>query len=159
VRFHGDQLLVDAEGCPSAGRLADSPACRETVIGALSERDVAGVYVRVEDTERACARDVAAFLLAAGRFAALCSPHDADLAARARRDPLGAARLAAGRADATARIAAETGFIEGSVRSASYRAAFGDAESCEDAQSRGDSGDLADGDTRAADEQVGEHRR
>ena len=139
MTFHGDQLLVDAERCPGAGRLAHSPACRETVIGALSTRDARAVCVRVNDTERACARDVAAFLLAAGRFVALCPAHNGELAARARRDPLDAARLAAGRSDRVTEIAAATGFVEGSVRFASYRAAFGDRDDQDD---RGDPGDV-----------------
>jgi transcriptional regulator GlxA family with amidase domain len=64
--------------------------------------------------------------MAAGRFVALCYLYDAALAARARRHPLEAARIAAGRGEPIARIAAETGFVEGSARFASYREAFGE---------------------------------
>jgi len=128
VTFHGDQLIVDSEACPERGRLADSPACRETVIEALSIRDAVTICTRVDDTERACGSDAAGFLLAAGRFAELCTPRDPSLAARVRRDPLTGARLAAARSDYTSRIAAETGFLEGAVRFGSYREAFGDRD-------------------------------
>ena len=127
VGFRGDRLLLDAEACPAAGRLADSPACREGLIGALAERDAEEISVQIAGTERGCAREAAAFLVAAGRFVTLCNPHDAALATRACRHPLEAARAAAGRGDPIARIAAETGFIEGSVRFTSYRDVFGDS--------------------------------
>jgi len=132
VRFRGDRLLLDAENCPGAGRLADNPACRGRAIGALAERDARAVCIRITDTERTHACGVAAFLVAAGRFVALCDSHNAALAARARRHPLEAARAAAGRDDPVARIAAETGFIEGSVRFASYRDAFGESAASDD---------------------------
>ena len=128
VTFHGDQLIVDAEDCPGSGRLADSPGCRETVVDVLSVRDATAVCVRVGDTERACASDATGLLFAAGRFAELCTTHDPALATRVRRDPLAGARLAAARSDYTARIAAETGLLEGATRFGSYREAFGDRD-------------------------------
>ena len=133
--FQGDRLLLDAEACPGTGRLADSPACRERVIEALAERDAGTVCVRAAESGRECRRDAAALLVASGRFVALCDPHDAAFAARACRHPLEAARAAAGRGDPIARIAAETVFIEGSVRFESYRDAFGD---CSDSDDPGD---------------------
>lgn len=124
VSVHGNELVVDAEACAGDGRLADRPGCRETVIDALSHRDVTTVCMRSDDVERTCSADAAALLLAAGRFVALCSVHEPQLAARARRDPLAAARLAAARSDPISRIAAETGLLEGAVRFGSYREVF-----------------------------------
>ncbi|PSP87440.1 hypothetical protein BRC90_10300 [Halobacteriales archaeon QS_4_69_34] len=120
----GDRLVVDATGCPADGRLADSPACRASVVGALATRDAESVCVRVDgaagDTERVYGDGATALLVAAGRFVALAEPHDTALAARARRDPLGAARAAAARSGPVARIAAEVGLVEGGWRVSDY---------------------------------------
>ncbi|QLD86289.1 type II/IV secretion system ATPase subunit [Natronomonas halophila] len=104
-----DRLHVDSDDCAGEGRLAEEPACRGTVVEALEDRDVTAVRTRASGFERAYEDDAAALLVAAGRFAEAAAFHDADLAARARRDPLGAARVASGRGDPLARIAAETG--------------------------------------------------
>lgn len=116
---------MNATKCPGRGRLADSSACRETVVEALAERDVALVSVRTDDNERVYGRDGTAFLLAAGRFAAYCEDHDATLATLARRDPFAGARIAAGRPDPIARVAAETAFVEGASVLEGYERAFG----------------------------------
>ena len=107
--FEGDRLRVDSDDCPGDGRLAESEACRSTVVAALEERDVESVCTRAAGFERAYEDDAAALLVAAGRFADAVAFHDEELAARAREDPLGAARVASGRGDTLARAAAETG--------------------------------------------------
>ncbi|PSP41174.1 type II secretion protein, partial [Halobacteriales archaeon QH_10_70_21] len=104
--FEGDRLRVDSDDCPRDGRLAESEACRSTVVAALEERDVESVCTRAAGFERAYEDDAAALLVAAGRFADAVAFHDEELAARAREDPLGAARVASGRGDTLARAAA-----------------------------------------------------
>ncbi|MBB6645831.1 ATPase, T2SS/T4P/T4SS family [Halobellus ruber] len=109
-------LVVDADDCPGDGDLAASPACRETVIGTLAERDVDGVRTRSDGVERTYDDGSVGLLLAAGRFVERVGFHDRALADRARRDPIAAARRAAGRAGAVARIAAESGVAAGADR-------------------------------------------
>jgi type IV secretory pathway ATPase VirB11/archaellum biosynthesis ATPase len=109
-------LVADADACPGDGDLAASPGCRETVIGALAERDVDGVRTRSDGVERTYDDDSVGLLLAAGRFVERAEFHDRALADRARRDPIAAARRAAGRAGAVARIAAESGLAVGADR-------------------------------------------
>ena len=110
------ELVVDAAACPGNGDLAASPACRETVIGALADRDVDGVRTRSEGVERTYTDESVGLLLAAGQFVERAAFHDRDLADRARRDPLAAAHSATGRAGAVARIAAESGLAAGAAR-------------------------------------------
>ncbi|WP_254838871.1 ATPase, T2SS/T4P/T4SS family [Natronomonas marina] len=109
VGFEGDCLRVDSDDCPGDGRLAESAACRATVVEALEARDVESVCTRAAGFERAYEDDAAAMLVAAGRFADAVAFHDEALAERAREDPLGAARVASGRGETLARAAAETG--------------------------------------------------
>jgi type IV secretory pathway ATPase VirB11/archaellum biosynthesis ATPase len=106
------ELVVDASDCPGAGDLASSPACRGTVVDALSRRDAGAVRTRTGGIERAYEGRAAALLLAAGRFVERVGFHDDRLEARARTDPLGAAREATGRTGPVARIATETGLAE-----------------------------------------------
>ena len=106
-------LVVDAGPCPGDGDLASSPACRETVVDALADRDVDGVRTRSGGIERTYADESVGLLLAAGRFVERAAFHDRDLADRARRDPIAATRIATGRAGAVARIAAESGLAAG----------------------------------------------
>lgn len=110
------ELRVDADDCPGNGDLAAEPSCRATVIEALADRDADAVRVRSAGYERWYVDDAVALLQAAGRFAALAEHHDAEIAARARTDPLGAAHDATGRAGAVGRLAAETGLAEGAAR-------------------------------------------
>lgn len=107
--FDGAVLRVDSSGCSGEGRLADSAACRGTVVEALEERDIDSVTTRAAGFERAYEGKSAAFLVAAGRFADAVGFHDERLAERAREDPLGAAQVACGRDAPLSRIAAETG--------------------------------------------------
>jgi type IV secretory pathway ATPase VirB11/archaellum biosynthesis ATPase len=104
-----DRLHVDSDDCAGEGRLAEEPACRATVVAALEDRDVTAVRTRASGFERAYEDEAATLLVAAGRFAEAAAFHDADIATRAREDPLGAARVASGRGEPLARIAAETG--------------------------------------------------
>ena len=118
--FEGDRLVVDADDCAGGGRLASSTDCRETVVGALTERDAATVETRADGTVRVYEDDAAALLTAAGRFADAAAFRDERLAERAKRDPLAAAREATGRAGPVERIAAETGLVEGAARAEGY---------------------------------------
>lgn len=113
---HRTELVVDADDCPGGGTLADAPGCRATVVGALAEQDAAVVRTTAAGRERAYEDGTAGFLLAAGRFVEAVAFHDEALAARARHDPLAAAREATGRTGAVARIAAETGLAAGAER-------------------------------------------
>ncbi|WP_224269888.1 ATPase, T2SS/T4P/T4SS family [Haloprofundus salinisoli] len=114
------ELVVDADDCPGGGDLVADPACRATVVDALAERDADVVRTHSRGYERRYDGDAAALLLAAGRFVERAAVHDPTLAERARRDPLGAARQATGRAGPVKRIAAETGLSEGAVRASGY---------------------------------------
>ena len=122
--FADGELRIDASGCESDGRLAHSPECRETVIGALTDRDVDAVRTETDGVVRAYEDDAAALLVAAGRFVESARFHDERLAALARRDPLAACREATGRADAVADIAAETGLAALADRYGEYRQAL-----------------------------------
>ena len=112
----GMELRVDATDCPGDGDLAAAPDCRETVVGALTDRDVDVVRTRTGGLERTYTDDAAALLVAAGRFVERAAHHDGRLAARATRDPLAAAHEATGRAGPVAHIAAETGLSLGAER-------------------------------------------
>lgn len=107
-----EELRVDASDCPGAGELASSPGCRARVVRALDGRGVARIRVRRHGTERVYDGDGRALLTAASGFAVRAARHDPELAARARWDPLAAARVADGRAGPVARAAAETGLAE-----------------------------------------------
>jgi type IV secretory pathway ATPase VirB11/archaellum biosynthesis ATPase len=109
--FEGASLRVDSDDCPGEGRLAESEACRATVVEALENRDVDAVQTRAAGFERTYEGEAAALLTAAGRFADAAAFHDGALAARAREDPLGAGRAASGRGDPLSRLAAETGLV------------------------------------------------
>jgi len=109
-------LIVDADDCPGGGDLATEPDCRATVIDALTERDVDAVRVRCDGRERVYDDGAVGLLVAAGRFAARVAVHDETLAARARRDPLGAARAATGRAGPVSNLAATSGLAAGADR-------------------------------------------
>jgi len=122
--FDGDRLVVDANDCPDGGRLESAADCRETVVDALTERDVTAVTTRSGGTVRAYEGEAAAFLVAAGRFADAAAFHDERLAERAARDPLAAAREATGRAGPVERIAAETGLAGGAARAQTYEEAL-----------------------------------
>ncbi|MFB6304948.1 MAG: ATPase, T2SS/T4P/T4SS family [Haloferacaceae archaeon] len=102
-------LVVDADGCSGGGDLAAAPDCRATVVEALADRDAETVRTRTAGWERSYDGRGTALLLAAGRFVDAAAFHDEAVAERATRDPLGAARAVAGRADAVADVAAETG--------------------------------------------------
>ena len=118
-------LVVDADDCPGDGALADSPDCRARVIDALADRGVDAVHVTRGGRERVYDDDAVGVLVAAGRFAARVAVHDETLAERARRDPLGAARAATGRAGPVSDLAAATGLAAGADRVNGDEAAFG----------------------------------
>jgi type IV secretory pathway ATPase VirB11/archaellum biosynthesis ATPase len=106
----GTTLAVSAEGCPGDGCLETEPACRAAVVRAI-DGTTDSVRVVTDDTERRYGERAVAVLDAARRFAEGVEGLDGSLAERARRDPLGAARLATGRGTGTrvGRAAAESG--------------------------------------------------
>ena len=117
VRSEDDAVLVvDADGCPGGGDLAAEQSCRAAVVDALTNRDADTVRVRHDGRERVYDDGAVGLLVAAGRFAARVALHDEGLAARARRDPLGAARTATGRTGAVAKLAASSGLAAGAER-------------------------------------------
>lgn len=125
--FEDNWLVVDAENCPGDGRLTAEPDCRATVVDRLRERDVETVSTRAAGMERTYEDEAAALLVAAGRFADAVAFHDEALAARAGRDPLGAAREATGRAGPVANVAAETGLAEVAAQTESYESVLSPA--------------------------------
>ena len=104
-------LVVASDDCPGSGRLADADACRATVIDAL-DQGVSLVRTEADGITRSYADDAASLLVAAGRFVTRVEPHDAALAARARRRPIAAGRVALGRAGPVGRLVAATGLAE-----------------------------------------------
>lgn len=110
--FETETLRIDASNCEHGGQLETSPACRETVVGALTDRDAATVRVETGGLVRAYEDEQAALLVAAGRFVEAATFHDERVAELARHDPLGAAHEATGRADMICDLAAETGLSE-----------------------------------------------
>ncbi|EMA44885.1 DUF5791 family protein [Halococcus saccharolyticus] len=123
-RIEGRRLVVDATDCPEEGHLAASPACRASVVDALVGRPVVRVRTRIETGVYVHNDGATALLVAAGRFVALAADHDRALATHALGDPLGAARVAAGRTGPVAEFAAATGLIEGARRATGYDDAF-----------------------------------
>lgn len=109
-------LIVEAGDCPGEGDLAAEPNCRATVVDALGDRAADAVHVRRDGRERVYDGGAAGLLVAAGRFAARVAVHDEALADRARRDPLGAARAATGRAGPAADLATTSGLAAGADR-------------------------------------------
>jgi len=118
--FDGETLTVRADSCEDGGRLEANPDCRETVIGALVDRDCDRVVVTDTGLQARYEDAASALLVAAGRFVEAVRDRDERLAELARRDPLAAAREATGRADATADIAAEAGLSELAARAEGY---------------------------------------
>jgi len=110
--FEDDRLVLDAGDCPGAGDLAAEPDCRATAVGALADREADAVVARTDRLERAYEDGAAGLLVAAGRFAERVAFHDERLAERARRDPLGAADAALGRAGPPGDLVATTGLAE-----------------------------------------------
>ncbi len=125
--FEGTELRVDATACGNDGRFESSPDCRETVVDALADRDAERIVVRTAGLEARYEDAACALLVAAGRFVEAVSERDRRLAARARRDPLAAAREATGRVDATADIAAEVGLAELADWAGGYESALAPA--------------------------------
>jgi type IV secretory pathway ATPase VirB11/archaellum biosynthesis ATPase len=103
-------LVVSAEDCPGDGRLSTEPACRARIVRAVAPA-VETVRVLTGDTERRYGEGAVALLDAARRFADRVEGVAGSLAERARRDPLGAARVAVGRGTGTrvGRALAESG--------------------------------------------------
>ncbi|WP_423745529.1 ATPase, T2SS/T4P/T4SS family (plasmid) [Haladaptatus sp. SPP-AMP-3] len=122
--FDGATLTVDADNCPGNGELAERPACRATVIDALTDRDADRIVSWATGVERTYEGDGAAFLVAAGRFVERVAVHDDTLAERARSNPIRAGVDAVGRAGPVSDIAVETGVAEGVHRFDGYSTLF-----------------------------------
>lgn len=117
-------VRLEATDCPGKGVLAASPPCRSRVAGTLARTESRVVITNARGTQHRYEGRAVALLLAAGRAAVKIQPHDADLSERARSDPLGAAREAAGRAGPVARIAEETGLARFASADADYAGAL-----------------------------------
>ena len=118
----GDRLALDATACDGDGCLATEPDCRATAVRALRTNEVRTVVTRTAGVERVY--DHPALLVAAARFADTVRAVDAGLSARATRDPIGAARIAAGRSGAASRAAAESGLLAASEAVEGYASAL-----------------------------------
>jgi flagellar protein FlaI len=108
-RFDDGTLRVDASDCREGGDLAAGGDCLAAVVDALADRDADAVVVEHAGLERAFDEAASGLLLAAGRFVERARPLDEHLAAKARTEPLSAAREATARAGRVADVAAETG--------------------------------------------------
>ena len=108
--IEGRSLVVDARDCD--GRLADAPACRETIARAAAGTSVRRLRVRTDGVDRCYDRSCLDLLAAAARFAELVSDVDERLAERTLGAPLEAAGDAAARAAPIDEIAAQTGFLD-----------------------------------------------
>ncbi|MFB6267038.1 MAG: ATPase, T2SS/T4P/T4SS family [Halodesulfurarchaeum sp.] len=105
----GSTLVVDARDCPGGGRLADSPDCRETVVGAMAVSPADRIRVERGGVSALYEGSGAALLTAAGAFADRVQGRSARLAELAARDPLRAASDARDRAGRVGALAADTG--------------------------------------------------
>lgn len=126
-RFSQDRLIVSAESCPGHGDLVEATACRSTVIDALRDRSVSAVCTQAAGLERAYEDRAARALSGAGAFVESVSFYDADLADRARTDPLGAARIALNREDPLPTLVDTTGLkpVTAAPDSIAFRPAVG----------------------------------
>lgn len=120
----GGVLQIDATECHGDGQLRTEPQCRARAIDAVSGRSVSVVVTTIRGTSRRYEGRGVDLLVAAGRTAVRFLHRDDHLAERVRRDPLGAAREASGRAGDIARIAADAGLTSAAGDLASYDAAF-----------------------------------
>ena len=107
-------LRIDASDCAGAGRIA-TPACRASAIAALDD-SIGEIVTHGEGREHHHDERTVGVLLAVARFADLVADHDASLARRAHREPLGAARVALARGGRVGELAAVTGLAEALVR-------------------------------------------
>ena len=105
----GSRLVAAADDCPGSGNLAESAACRATVIGSLPASGIETIVTEQAGQERVYVDRAVAVLTAAGRFATRVASFDERLAERARCDPVAAATEAVGRTGPVADLAAETG--------------------------------------------------
>ncbi len=105
-------LLIDGTACDGGAALSSSPACRATVIAALEQATVNELRCVEAGRARTHPAPGRSLFETAAEFASAVEAHDARIAKRARRDPLAAAREAAGRAGPIARIAADVGLAD-----------------------------------------------
>ena len=121
VSVEDDRLAVDADDCD--GDIATAPACRHTVVEALSRRGVSAVVVRSNGIERRYDGPVVDLLDAAGRFRESLGDRNERVAGAVVRDPLAVAAELESRVGPVADVAAESGLLEAAGRIEGYDAA------------------------------------
>ncbi|MFB6112277.1 MAG: type II secretion protein, partial [Halobacteriaceae archaeon] len=112
-------LVIEASACPGEGQLRRRPGCRATAVGVVTDHGPRAILTRANGTDRRYGEPATTLLAAAGQTAIRVGDAEPAFATRARRDPLGAAHEASGRAGPIAAIAADTGLLaaaEGSDR-------------------------------------------
>jgi len=105
------RLHVDSDRCPGGGDLSRNPACRATVVDSLAGREVESIRTESAGLARAYREPVVRLFVTAGRFQPAATFHDERVAALAGRDPVAAAREAAGRADVVGDLGDRTGLV------------------------------------------------
>jgi len=108
----GQSLQVAASECPANGDLAESEACRHTVIEAIGRSKIDTVVITAGGVDRIYEGTAVERLRAAAEFSSIVAGRAERLASLARRDPIQAAKEASGRAGVVGEAAAETGFEE-----------------------------------------------
>lgn len=116
----GSVLHVDAGTCPGDGRLVSREACRAAIVDALDGQSLSAIAVSSGGRERTYRGRGLDLFLAAGAFARAVTGLDDRLVTVARRDPLAAAREAAGRAGPVADRGGDTGLAEFASAGLSY---------------------------------------
>ncbi len=109
VAFEDERCCLDATDCEQNGILERSAPCRQTVIGALEDRDVEEVLVRRGGLEFRYSGDGVRLLSAAGRFVELLGDRDERLAEAAATDPLSVSRTLETRVGPIGDIGVESG--------------------------------------------------
>ncbi|MEY7850047.1 ATPase, T2SS/T4P/T4SS family [Natrarchaeobius sp. A-rgal3] len=111
-RFDGDTLILEAGDCEGDGDVAESDACRGTVVNRLTERDAERISVRSNGTEYRYDGRAVALLSAAGRFVELLGDRDQRLASAALEDPLAVATEVDRRVGPVADVGQESGLVQ-----------------------------------------------
>ncbi len=114
--------VIDTSMCD--GSPITTPACRRQAVNLVEGCADRPLFIRDGGIETRYAGDGVELLAAAGRFAALAERHDPTIAAKARRDPLAAARAAVSRAGPVSDIAAESGLQAVAKQDTAYDSLF-----------------------------------
>ncbi len=111
--FEDELLVVDTSDCD--GDLASAPACRRTVVDALTDREATGILTRSSGIERRYGDRGVELLGAAGRFVELLGERDERLAEAAARNPLEVAAELETQIGPVADIAVESGLTDAAI--------------------------------------------